>query len=292
MQEKRRAILIAGPTASGKSALAIEKAEALDGVIVNCDSMQVYAVLNALTARPSADDLVRVPHQLYGFVPPQKRFSTGAWFSSVKQIIEDPAFASQPLIFVGGTGLYFDALINGVASVPEVPKEIVQQIEAEVAGVDRVGRGALLAKRDPEMAKRIVEPDRQRVVRALAVLAHTGKSLASWQDAGQSGLLGDFAVERLVLNPDRDVLRERIARRFLDMVEGEAVAEVEALMALNLDPTLPAMKAIGVREINAWLSGAQSREMAIERSVIATHQYAKRQRTWFRNRMAKWTFVT
>lgn len=292
MHEKRRAILIAGPTASGKSALAIEKAEAEDGIIVNCDSMQVYEVLNTLTARPPAADLARVSHQLYGFVSPSERFSTGAWFSAVRQLIEDPALAARSLIFVGGTGLYFDALVNGVAAVPEVQAVIVKKIEAEVAGLDRVGRGALLAQRDPAMAARIVEPDRQRVVRALSVLESTGKSLAIWQDAEQSGLLDGFELERLVLNPDRDVLRERIARRFGQMMEGEAVAEVKALIALELDPTLPVMKAIGVREINGWLSRDLSREEAIESAVIATHQYAKRQRTWFRNRMADWTFVT
>lgn len=291
MQEKRRAILIAGPTASGKSALAIEKAEAVDGIIVNCDSMQVYDVLNVLTARPPKEDLDRVPHHLYGFLSPAERFSTGAWLSSVREVIDNSTFAMRPLVFVGGTGLYFDALLNGVAAVPEVPREVVEKIETEIAGLDRQRRGDLLTTRDPLMAARIVEPDRQRVVRALSVLESTGKSLAEWQDAGQTGLLDDFGIERFVLNPDRDVLRERIARRFHQMMAGEAVSEVEALMKLDLDPSLPAMKAIGVREIDAWLRDEMTRDEAVERSIIATHQYAKRQRTWFRNRMGDWTFM-
>lgn len=291
MQEKRRAILIAGPTASGKSALAIKKAEAVGGIIVNCDSMQVYDVLNVLTARPPKEDLDRVPHHLYGFLSPAERFSTGGWLSSVREVIDNPVLAEQPLVFVGGTGLYFDALLNGVAAVPEVPHAVVEKIETEIAGLDREGRGDLLAARDPLMAARIVEPDRQRVVRALSVLERTGKSLAEWQDAGQTGLLGDFVIERFVLNPDRDVLRERIARRFHQMMEGEAISEVKALMKLELDPSLPAMKAIGVREIDAWLRDEMARDEAIERSIIATHQYAKRQRTWFRNRMGDWTFM-
>lgn len=285
---KRRAVLIAGPTASGKSALALEKAEALDGVIVNADSMQVYDVLHVLTARPPAADLSRAPHLLYGTVPPSERFSTGAWYAAVRDIIADPDHAGRSLVFVGGTGLYFEALLNGVAVVPEVPKEAVEAAEIEVAGMDRSARAELLAQRDPKMAKRIGVPDRQRVVRALSVLLATGKSLAYWQDQEQFGLLDDFAVERLVKDPDRDLLRERIAERFRLMMDGPAIEEVKTLLALDLDPSLPAMKAIGVPEIRAMLSGDLTRQEAEERAIIATHQYAKRQRTWLRNRMADW----
>jgi len=285
---KRRAVLIAGPTASGKSALALDLARETGGVIVNADSMQVYGVLSIVTARPQPEDIAVAPHRLYGFVAPSERYSTGAWFSDVSALLAEPELAETPLIFVGGTGLYFESLINGVATVPEVSDAIVAEIEAEVVGLDRQGRGALLADRDPEMAARIREPDRQRVVRALSVLAATGKSLAHWQNAGQEGLLGDFEVERIVLNPDRDVLRARIATRFEAMFESGAVDEVKALLAMKLDPSLPVMKAIGVREIGGWLAGDIEREVAIEKAVIATRQFAKRQRTWFRNRMADW----
>lgn len=289
MGARKRAVLIAGPTASGKSALALERAKTSGGVIINADSMQVYDVLNVLTARPQPDELGLAEHFLYGFVPPAERFSTGAWIAAVKAILTENL--GRTLIFAGGTGLYFEALIHGVAEVPEVPFDVVARIELEMEGLDRAGRGALLALRDPEMVTHIQEPDRQRVVRALSVLEATGKSLARWRDRGQAGLLDDFEVERIVLNPDRDVLRERIAERFEKMLDLGVVEEVQALMRLDLDPSLPVMKAIGVREITDWLAGKMTREQAVERSIIATRQYAKRQRTWFRNRMSDWDQV-
>jgi len=286
----RRAVLIAGPTASGKSALAIETARAIGGIIINTDAMQVYDVLSVVTARPTAADMEVAPHRLYGTVSPAVRFSTGAWLAKANVLIQELP-ESLPLIFVGGTGLYFEALTNGVAEVPAVPDAITREVEAEIEGLDALNRGRLIAGRDPEMARRLKAPDPQRVIRALAVLKATGRSLASFQDAEQKGLLDDFALERIVLNPDRDVLRARIARRFETMFESGAVEEVEALLGLNLDPSLPAMKAIGVPEIGAWLDGKLSREEAIELATIATRQYAKRQRTWFRNRMADWQWI-
>jgi tRNA dimethylallyltransferase len=287
----RRAVLIAGPTASGKSALAIEMARAEGGIIVNADAMQVYNVLRVVTARPDEADMALAPHRLYGAVDPSVRFSTGAWFDAVQRVIQATHVEGATLIFVGGTGLYFEVLTNGVAAVPPVPAEIVRAVEAEVEELDAENRGRLIAERDPEMAARLSAPDPQRVIRALAVLAATGRSLASFQDADQQGLLDDFAVERIVLNPDVEVLRGRIARRFAQMFSSGAVEEVEALLGLELDPTLPSMKAIGVPQIAAWLAGTMSREDAIERATIATRQYAKRQRTWFRNRMGDWTWV-
>lgn len=288
---QNRAVLIAGPTASGKSALAVNKARENGAVIINADAMQVYGVLRVLTARPTEAEMAGVPHLLYGIVSPNRRFSTGDWLRAVEGVMRDPRAEGRPLIFVGGTGLYFDALIHGFAQVPPVPAQITREIEDEVAGLDRAGRERLLAERDPEMAGRLQAHDPQRVVRALAVLKATGRSLARFQTAGQAGLLSDFAVERLVLNPNREVLRERIARRFGVMFEGGAIDEVKALLTLHLDPSLPAMKAIGVREIAGLLDGAITRERAIDLAVTATHQYAKRQRTWFRARMADWTWI-
>jgi tRNA dimethylallyltransferase len=286
---ERRAVLIAGPTASGKSALALELARQQGGVIVNTDALQVYDVLQLLTARPSEIEMAGVPHRLYGEVHPSIRFSTGEWARAATAVIA--AEPNRPLIFVGGTGLYFDVLTTGFADVPEVPAAALAAAEAEVEGLDREARGRLIAERDPLVASRLRAPDPQRVIRALAVLIATGRSLASYQDATQPGLLEGFALERIVLNPDRELLRQRIARRFEMMFSSGAVEEVEALLALGLDPSLPAMKAIGVPEIAAMLAGELDQDVAIERAVIATRQYAKRQRTWFRNRMADWNWM-
>lgn len=288
-RREKRAVLIAGPTASGKSALALDLARQQGGVIVNADALQVYEVLQLLTARPSEIEMAGVPHRLYGVVHPSVRFSTGQWARAAAAVIE--AEADRPLIFVGGTGLYFDVLTTGFADVPEVPAEAMAAAAAEVEGLDREGRGRLIAARDPLIASRLRAPDPQRVIRALAVLNATGRSLASFQDAAQTGLLDGFVLERLVLNPDRELLRQRIARRFETMFSSGAVEEVEALLALHLDKSLPAMKAIGVPEITAMLAGELEQDVAIERAVIATRQYAKRQRTWFRNRMADWNWI-
>jgi tRNA dimethylallyltransferase len=277
--------LIAGPTASGKSALALELARTTGSVVVNADAMQVYDTLSVVTARPEPSEMASADHRLYGTVFAGTRFSTGQWLNAAASVI---AVTSGPMIFVGGTGLYFDALQNGFADVPEVPAAITQAIAEEVEPLDGSARLALLRQEDPETAERLGVADPQRLIRALAVKRATGRTLSSFQSAPQSGLLDDFAVERLVLDPDRDVLRARIARRFEAMFATGAVEEVEALRALKLDPSLPVMKAIGVREIGDWLDGKMSRETAIKLATTATHQYAKRQRTWFRNRMGDW----
>lgn len=283
---KRRAVLIAGPTASGKSARALGLARARGAVIVNADALQVYSGLRLVTARPSDVEMEEVPHRLYGTVDPATRFSTGDWARAVERLLRD--LAGRELIFVGGTGLYFETLTNGFADVPEVPEQAVAEAEALVAGLDREGRAALIAARDPEMAARLKAPDPQRVVRALAVQIATGRSLASFQDQVHAPLLQGFEIERMVLDPGREVLRERIALRFQGMVAEGALEEVAAFLALGLDPGLPAMKAIGVKELGAALSGEISLEAAVEAAVTASRQYAKRQRTWFRGRMADW----
>lgn len=285
MTGHRRAVLIAGPTASGKSALALELARTTASIIVNADAMQVYDTLSVVTAHPEASELAQADHRLYGTVPAATRFSTGQWLTAAKSVIDA---TDGPLIFIGGTGLYFDALQNGFADVPQVPLALTQEIAAEIEALDGAQRLALLEREDPATAARLGVADPQRLIRALAVKRATGQTLSSFQAAPQSGLLGDFVVERLVLDPDRDVLRARIARRFEAMFSGGAVAEVEALRAQQLDPSLPIMKAIGVREIGDWLDGTLSRSDAIKLATTATHQYAKRQRTWFRNRMGDW----
>ncbi len=255
-------------------------------IIVNADALQVYGGLSVLTARPGEDDLARAPHQLYGFVDPATRFSTGGWLRAASELVAGAG--DRPLIFVGGTGLYFSALTEGFAEVPEVPPESVAHAEAEIAGLDREARGRLIAVRDPRIAVRLRAPDPQRVARALAVLHATGRSLADYQDDLQPAPLAGFALQRIVLNPDREVLRTRIAQRFHKMWQGGAIEEVRALLARGLDPALPAMKAIGVPEIAAMLRREIDAEAAMALAITATHQYAKRQRTWFRGRMADW----
>ena len=285
----KSAVLIAGPTASGKSRLALERAQAMGGVIVNADALQVYAGLRVITARPSEADMALAQHRLYGEIDPAMRFSTGDWARAAGRVIAEAK--DTPLIFVGGTGLYFEALTKGFADVPEVPPEAVAWAEERIRGMSREERGRLIAAEDPVIAARLRAPDPQRVTRALAVLRATGRSLATFQDVPQRGLLADRDLEKIVLNPDRDVLRHRIASRFDSMLRHGAVEEVEELMSRKLDPTLPALKAIGVSEIAGWLAGELSREAMIERAVIATRQYAKRQRTWFRARMADWSWI-
>jgi len=287
---RKRAVLIAGPTASGKSALALVRARELGAAIVNGDALQVYSVLRVVTARPGEAEMAEVPHRLYGAVAPQVRFSTGDWARAAARVIAEAG--DQPLIFVGGTGLYFEALTQGIAEVPEVSAEALAWAEGEVRGLGREERGRLILARDPQIAAQLRAPDPQRVIRALAVLESTGRSLASFQQTSTRGLLDGYEIETIVLNPDRDVLRQRIHDRFAAMLEQGAPEEVAALRDLALDPSLPAMKAIGVREIGEWQAGAISREEMIERAVTATRQYAKRQRTWFRGRMSDWTWVT
>lgn len=288
MTDVKRAVLIAGPTASGKSALALDYAQKLNGVIVNTDSMQVYDVLNVLTARPGAAELTQAPHELYGVISPAVRFSTAAWMRAVEILIQSVFASGRVPIFAGGTGLYFQALIDGFSEVPQIPHKVIQEVEELIQPLDRAGRLALLQEKDPQMVERLAEPDPQRLTRALSVLAHTGRSLADWQSEIVPGLLGDVETTRIVVQRDRDVLCSRITNRFSNMFTSGAVEEVEALLALDLDPSLPAMKAIGVKEISTFLEGGFSQSEAIERAIIATRQYAKRQRTWFRNHMKDW----
>ena len=287
----KRAVLIAGPTASGKTALAIAMAQRSGARIVNADSMQVYGVLDRLTARPNVEELAAARHEMFGHIDPSVRYSTGAWLGDAQQQIQAAEKENQELIFVGGTGLYFDALTKGFADVPAVDPEFVAEAEKLIQGLDEAGRMALLAEKDPETARRIRVADPQRVVRALSVKMATGKPLSAYQDANGPGLLEGYALERIVLMPERGALRRRIGERFEAMMEAGAVEEVEALLALELDPSLPAMKAIGVGEISAMLAGEMTREEAVEKAVTATRQYAKRQSTWFRNRFGDWRFV-
>ncbi|MER9959350.1 tRNA (adenosine(37)-N6)-dimethylallyltransferase MiaA [Mesorhizobium sp. M0045] len=281
----KNAILIAGPTASGKSALALDLAERNGGVIVNTDSMQGYSVLDVLTARPGPAELARVPHFLYGHVDPSTAYSTGAWLRDVTKLIDDGMLSERPVIFVGGTGLYFRALTEGMSEMPDIPKSIRDRWRYELQEQGAVRLHRILLREDSAAGMMLKPTDGQRIVRALEVLDASGRSILEWQAARGRPLIDRSSARFFVIEPERAALVERIDVRFDRMLDKGALDEVKQLSALGLDPDLPAMKAIGVRELQAALAGAISFPEAIERAKIATRQYAKRQTTWFRHQL-------
>lgn len=282
----KAAILIAGPTASGKSALALKLAETLGGVIVNADSMQVYRELRVLTARPTPEEEARAPHRLYGIVSAAERFSVGRWLKAVEKELAAAKERRQVAIIVGGTGLYFKALTEGLAGIPDVPEAVAANWRAEAERVGAEVLHALLAARDPDAASRIEPGDSQRVVRALSVLESTGRSLIDFhgQDAAPS-LTDPAACETVYLDPDRDWLHARIDARFATMLAEGGLEEARALMEMRLDPSLPALRAHGVPHLIAHLHGRSNLATATARARGDTRRYAKRQKTWFRHQM-------
>jgi tRNA dimethylallyltransferase len=283
------AILIAGPTASGKSALALDWARREGGVIVNADSMQVYSALRVLTARPSAEDLAMAPHFLYGHVDPRNTYSTGEWLRDVERLWKEGAFEGRRALFVGGTGLYFRALLGGLSAMPTIPPEIRERWRERLT---QEGAGALhrvLGERDAKAAETIRPADGKRIVRALEIIEVSGRSILSWQGAPGDPLVNPASARKIVIAPERGLLRGRIDERFDRMVGEGALQEVEALTRLGADPARPAMKAIGVRELQAFLAGRMTLEQAVEQAKAASRQYAKRQTTWFRHQLgADW----
>lgn len=281
----KNAILIAGPTASGKSALALDLAERRGGVIVNTDSMQGYSVLDVLTARPEAADLARAPHFLYGHVHPATPYSTGAWLRDVRKLIDDGTFSERPVIFVGGTGLYFRALAEGISEMPDIPQRVRDRWRYELKEQGAVKLHSLLLREDSAAAMMLKPTDSQRIVRALEVLDASGRSILEWQAERGQPLIDMESARFFVIEPERAALVGRIDKRFDQMLDKGALDEVKRLAALGLDPELPAMKAIGVRELQAAMAGEIGFHEAIERAKIATRQYSKRQTTWFRHQL-------
>ncbi|MCD2176615.1 tRNA (adenosine(37)-N6)-dimethylallyltransferase MiaA [Rhizobium sp. C1] len=279
------AILITGPTASGKSALALDLARRVDGIVVNADSMQVYDTLRVVTARPSEADMGGVEHRLYGHVPAKTTYSTGAWLRAAQGEIETIRAAGKTPVLVGGTGLYFKALTGGLSEMPEVSEELRLSLRGRLAKEGPEALHALLAARDPQGAAVLQPGDGQRILRALEVLMTSGKPIAYFQSAAGPAIIDPAKARKIVVLPQREVLRSRIDRRFAAMMDEGAVEEVEALQALSPPSDVPAMKAIGVPQIAAMLRGEMSRAEVIEQAVAATRQYAKRQMTWFRNQM-------
>lgn len=285
------AILIAGPTASGKSALALKLAGQLGGPIVNADSMQVYAELRVLTARPDASDEARASHRLYGHIPAAQAYSVAQWLADVAQELAAAERQGGVPIIVGGTGLYFKALTEGLSPVPEIPQDIRARWRATAAEVPAPDLHRQLAARDAETAAALRPSDTQRIVRALEVLEATGRPLVEWQRIPGTPLLAPQDVRRLVVQIDRNRLYERADRRFREMGEGGALDEVRALMALGLDPALPAMRALGVAPLARHLAGEISIEEAIAVGQRDTRHYIRRQSTWLRRYMIAWERV-
>ncbi|MBB4002249.1 tRNA (adenosine(37)-N6)-dimethylallyltransferase MiaA [Aurantimonas endophytica] len=277
------AVLIAGPTASGKSRLALELARRLDGVVVNADSMQVYDGLSILTARPSAADMAAVPHDLYGHVNPAEAYSAGAYLRDAAASLAAAKSGGRLPIVCGGTGLYFKALLGLLDTMPPVPAAIREHWRGRLAAEGAAALHGLLAERDPAAAARIASADGQRIVRALEVGEASGRTLSALQAGRGEGPLSMARTVKVVLTPERPVLRERIARRFADMLAEGAVAEVAAFRAMPGAMGGSAARAIGVDELGAVIDGSLDLVAARERAVTRTRQYAKRQETWFRH---------
>lgn len=281
------AILIAGPTASGKSALALALAERFGGVVINADSMQVYRDLSVLTARPTAADEARAPHALYGFVDAADAFSAARWVEAAAQAIACAHAKRRVPIVVGGTGLYMEALTEGFSEIPPIPPAVRERWRTASSPARELH--AVLAARDPLAADRIRPSDPQRIVRALEVWEGTGRSILTWQGERSVPVLPPGpGVSALVLAPDRTHVRRRIEERFDAMLAAGALSEVAALRERRLDPSLPAMKALGVEALMAHLDGRAAFDEARAQAITRTRQYAKRQDTFLRNRFAHW----
>jgi tRNA dimethylallyltransferase len=273
-------VLIAGPTASGKSALAADIVARFGGVVVNADALQVYSCWRVLTARPTLSEEGDLPHRLYGHVGRDADYSVGHWLREVRAVMAE---GLRPVI-VGGTGLYFSALTDGLAEIPATPAPVRAVADARLAAE---GIAALLAELDSATVARIDVMNPARVQRAWEVLQATGRGLATWQDETGPALMPLDSVTPIVLRPDVEWLNARIDTRFEQMMSMGALEEVQAELPF-WQPTRASARAIGAPELVAYLRGALARDNAVEAAKIATRQYAKRQRTWFRNRMKRW----
>lgn len=288
----KAAVLIAGPTASGKSHIAMFLARQWNGVIVNADSMQVYDAMRILSARPSTEDEAAVDHRLYGHVPLDQAYSAGAWLADVTAVLEDIWAAGKLPVIVGGTGLYFKLLLEGVAAIPDIPAEIRDYWRTKA---ERDGAAALhkvLTIRDSQMAARLDEGDAQRIVRALEVLEATGRSLHEWQkDTPTPPVLDQATCMKFVIAPPREALYEKIDARFAGMLAAGGRDEAERIGALGLPRSLPAMKALGLRQLLDLQAGDLDEAAAIEKAKTQSRRYAKRQMTWLKGNMISWKWV-
>lgn len=278
-------LVVAGPTASGKSALALAAAEAFNGTIINADSMQVYAELRVLTARPSPEDEARAPHRLYGVLPVAEVCSAARWRDMAVEAVAAAQAEGRLPILCGGTGLYLRALMQGLSPIPEIPDAVRRDVRDRL---DREGLQALyerLRECDPDSAARLAPGDRQRVARALEVLEATGKTLSAWQAVPLQGPPPGVRFKTVILAPPRELLYAACNERLLAMVRAGALEEVESLRQGALDPSLPAMRALGLPAFLRHQAGELGLEEAIDEAQRATRRYAKRQTTWFRHQI-------
>ncbi len=288
---KPTAVLLAGPTASGKSALALALAETVGGTVINADSMQVYRDLRIITARPTPAEEARVPHRLYGHIDAAENYSVGRWCVEAAAAVADAAQGGRTPIVVGGTGLYFTALTQGLAAVPPIPAAVRAAVRERLKRDGVAALHAELAQRDPASARRLMPGDRTRVSRALEVIEATGRSLTDWHREGMKPALDPCRAVKVFLAPEREALYRRIEDRFNRMLTAGAIEEVAALARRGLDPALPAMKAHGVPWLIRHLKGEITRAEAAEGAKRDSRRYSKRQVTWFRNQLPDWTWV-
>ncbi|GJM03936.1 MAG: tRNA dimethylallyltransferase [Rhodomicrobium sp.] len=281
-------ILIAGPTASGKTQLALSLAAEFNGVIINTDSCQVYSELEIISARPGADEMTLAPHHLFGHVSGAVAYSTGAWLRDVQALMKEFKANERRMIFVGGTGLYFQALLEGLSEVPDIEEAVRTKWRDQAAALGAPALHDQLQELDPEVAGRLKPGDTQRIIRALEVLEGTGRSLTYWQAQKTEPLLASGGAHRFVVTWPREILYQRINQRFGQMVERGGLDEVAALRAFGFDRSLPIMRALGVPELMAHIEGELTLDEAIERAAQQTRRYAKRQMTWIRGNMIAW----
>lgn len=288
----KKILLIAGPTASGKSALALEWAIKHKAVIINADSMQVYRELQILTARPTNHDLSLAPHFLYGHISYRQAYSVASWYDEVQSLLENRLLDAKAICFVGGTGLYFKALLGGLSHIPDITHNIRSKWRQALLDVGAEELYRQLKQVDPELAQNLNENDGHRIVRALEVYEQTGKSLLYWHTQKKPNLLANYQVEKWLLQPERDVLNARIEQRVKQMFAQGVVSEVEDLLVNQIPAAAAIAKVIGLKEIEDFLDGRVDVDIAIDNINTQTKRYAKRQRTWFRHQFdASWNLT-
>jgi len=283
---QQKIILVAGPTAAGKSGFALDLARKRRGTIINADAMQIYGGLPILSAQPDAKEQKEIPHELYGVLEPSEKSSVGKWVTLATTAIEKTFAAGGTPILVGGTGLYFKSLLGGLAAIPPIPDDVRETTQKLYDEIGEESFRRKLTTLDPETAARLAKNDRQRSIRAYEVAVHTGKTIGYWHKQ-KSDSQQSWEIESHLLMPERETLYAACDHRFALMIEHGAIEEVKNLLQRKLDPQLPAMKTLGVREITAYLLGEINLKDAISQTQQATRNYAKRQMTWFRN---QWTY--